>query len=45
VQDDQNGWNGKERLMVSAPAKSRAEAVEISNRLINNASKRNINLK
>jgi hypothetical protein len=40
VQDGQNGWNRKNGLMVSAPAKNRVEAVKISNRLMKNVLKR-----
>ena len=35
VRDEQNDWNSKDGFMVSAPAKNREEALEISNRLMN----------
>lgn len=42
IQDAQNGWNSKNGLMISAPAKNREEALEISNKLMNNYLKKKL---
>lgn len=42
IQDAQYGWNSKDGLMISAPAKNREDALEISNKLMKNYLKKKL---